>query len=87
VKVCPKGVLSKEDKKIVAKHLEKCNLCNSCVEVCDAGVVKVTADPSKILFRFESDGSLPAKEILLRGLKTLEERFETLREQISTLGE
>ena len=87
VKVCPKGVLSKEEKKIVAKHLEKCNLCNSCVEVCDAGVVKVTADPSKILFRFESDGSLPAKEILLRGLKTLEERFEGLREQISTLGE
>lgn len=87
VKVCPKGVLAKEDKKIVAKHPERCNLCNSCVEICDAGVVKVTADPTKVLFRFESDGSLPAKEILLNGLKILEERFEGLREQISTLEE
>jgi len=87
VKVCPKGVLSKEEKKIVVKHPEKCNLCNSCVEVCDASVIKVTSDPTKILFRFETDGSLKAKDVLIRGLRTLEERFETLREQISTLEE
>ncbi len=87
VKVCPKGVLAKEDRKIVAKHPEKCNLCNSCIEVCDAGVIKVTGDPSKVLFRFETDGALTAKEVLIRGLKILEERFEGLREQISTLEE
>jgi len=87
VKVCPKGVLSKEEKKIVAKHPEKCNLCNSCVEVCDAGVVKVTADPTKILFRFETDGGLPAKMVLMKALKNLEERFENLREQVSALEE
>ncbi|MGQ9588006.1 MAG: DNA-directed RNA polymerase subunit D [Thermoplasmata archaeon] len=87
VKVCPKGVLSKEERKIVAKHPEECNLCNSCVEVCDAGVIKVIPDPSKILFRFETDGSLPAKEVLVRGLKILEERFEGLREQVSALEE
>jgi DNA-directed RNA polymerase subunit D len=87
VKVCPKGVLAKEDKKIVVKHPEKCNLCNSCIEICDAGAIKVTADPTKILFRFETDGSLQAKEVLLRGLKTLEERFEQLREQVSALEE
>ncbi len=87
VKVCPKGVLVKEDKKIVVKHPERCNLCNSCVEVCDAGVIKVTSDPTKVLFRFETDGSLQAKEVLMRGLKTLEERFENLREQVSGLEE
>jgi len=87
VKVCPKGVLSKEERKIVAKHPEKCNTCNACVEICDAGVIKVTPDPTKILFRFETDGSLQAKEVLVRGLKMLEERFEALREQVSTLEE
>lgn len=87
VKVCPKGVLGKEDRKIVAKHPEKCNLCNSCVEVCDAGVIKVTPDPAKILFRFETDGALQAKDVLIRGLKTLEERFEGIRDQISSLEE
>ncbi len=87
VKVCPKGVLAKEEKKIVAKHPEKCNLCRACVEVCDASVVKVTPMPGKILFRFETDGSLQAKEVLIKGLKILEEKFDGLREQISTLEE
>jgi DNA-directed RNA polymerase subunit D len=87
VRVCPKGVLAKEDKKIVVKHPEKCNLCGGCMEVCDAGVIKVVPIPTKLLFRFETDGSIPAKEVLTRGLKMLEERFEALREQISTLEE
>ncbi len=87
VKVCPKGVLAKEDRRIIAKHPDKCNLCNACVEVCDAGVIKVTPIPTKILFRFETDGAIQAKEVLIRGLKMLEERFEGLREQISTLEE
>jgi ferredoxin len=69
------------------KHPEKCNLCNSCVEICDASVIKVTPMPSKILFRFETDGSLPAKDVLIRGFKMLEERFEGLREQVSSLEE
>jgi len=85
VKVCPKGVLAKEDKKIVVKHPEKCNLCGSCMEVCDAGVIKVVPIPTKLLFRFETDGSIHAKDVLTRGLKILEERYEALREQISTL--
>lgn len=87
VKVCPKGVLAKEEKKIVVKRPEKCNMCRACVEVCDAGVIKVMPIPGKILFRFETDGSLQAKEVLIRGLRTLEERFDGLREQISTLEE
>jgi DNA-directed RNA polymerase subunit D len=87
VKVCPKGVLAKEEKKIVAKHPEKCNLCNSCTWVCDTGAIKVTGDPKKIVFRFETDGSLPAKDVLIQGLKILEGKLDQLREQISTLEE
>jgi len=87
VKQCPKGVLVKEDKKIVAKHPEKCNQCNACTDVCDAGAIKITQDPTKILLRFETDGSLTAKEVLIRGLKMLEERFDALREQVSALDE
>ena len=87
VEVCPKDVLVKEDKKVVAKHPENCNLCGACMEVCEAGVIKVEGDPSKMHFRFETDGSLTAKDLLVRGLKTLEERFENLREQISKLEE
>jgi len=85
--MCPKGVLAKEDRKIVVKHPENCNLCNSCTWVCDTGAIKVTGDPTKIVFRFETDGSLQAKDVLIRGLSALEGKFEQLREQISILEE
>ena len=87
VGACPKDVLAKEGKKIVVKHPERCNLCGACVEVCDVGCIKVEGDQTKVLFRFETDGGLTAKDLLIRGLKTLEERFETVREQFSKLEE
>ncbi len=83
--ICPKGVLAKDGRKIVVKHAEKCNLCNSCVEMCETEAIKVTGDQSKILFRFETDGSIPAKDVLLKGLRMLEEGFEQVREQVSSL--
>ncbi|MDH3365456.1 MAG: DNA-directed RNA polymerase subunit D [Thermoplasmata archaeon] len=85
VDICPKDVLAKDGRKLVAKHPEKCNLCNSCVEMCEVDAIKVTGDPSKLVFRFETDGSMDAKDILLKGLSILEERFEHLRNQLSAL--
>ncbi|HIH01063.1 TPA: DNA-directed RNA polymerase subunit D [Thermoplasmata archaeon] len=83
--ICPKGVLEKEGRKTVVKHPEKCNLCNSCVEMCETEAIRVKGDPTRILFRFETDGSINAKDVLLKGLNILEERFEQLREQVSAL--
>jgi DNA-directed RNA polymerase subunit D len=85
VEICPKGVLAKDGRKVAVKHPEKCNLCNSCVEMCETEAIKVKGDPTKILFRFETDGSISAKDVLLKGLKVLEEQFEHVREQISSL--
>lgn len=83
--ICPKDVLVKDGRKLIAKHPEKCNLCNSCVEMCEVDAIKVTGDPSKLVFRFETDGSMAAKDVLLKGLSMLEEQFEHLREQLSAL--
>ncbi len=83
--ICPKDVLAKEGRKLVVKHPEKCNLCNSCVEMCEVDAIKVTGDPSKIVFRFETDGSAAAKDVLIKGLSMLEERFEQLRDSVSSL--
>jgi DNA-directed RNA polymerase subunit D len=83
--ICPKDVLVKDGRKLVAKHPEKCNLCNSCVEMCEVDAIKVTGDPTKLVFRFETDGSMDAKVILIKGLSILEEQFEHLREQMSAL--
>ncbi|UCE44870.1 MAG: DNA-directed RNA polymerase subunit D [Methanobacteriota archaeon] len=83
--ICPKDVLVKDGRKLKAEHPEKCNLCNSCVEMCEVEAIKVTGNPSKLNFRFETDGSMAAKDVLLKGLSILEERFEQLREQLSAL--
>ncbi|UCE80624.1 MAG: DNA-directed RNA polymerase subunit D [Methanobacteriota archaeon] len=83
--VCPKDVLEKDGRKLTAKHPERCNLCNSCVEMCEVDAIKVTGNPSKLVLRFETDGSMAAKDVLLKGLSMLEERFENLREQFSAL--
>ena len=84
-KIGPKDVLVKEGRKLKAVHPERCNLCDSCVEMCEVDAIKVTGDPTKIVFRFETDGSMAAKDVLLKGLSILEEQFEHLREQVSSL--
>ena len=83
--ICPKDVLVKEGRKLKAVHPERCNLCDSCVEMCEVDAIKVTGDPTKVVFRFETDGSMAAKDVLLKGLSILEEQFEHLREQVSSL--
>ncbi len=83
--ICPKDVLEKDGRKLVAKHPERCNLCNSCVEMCEVDAIKVTGDQTKLVFRFETDGSMDAKAVLLKGLSILEEQFEHLREKVSAL--
>lgn len=87
IAVCPKDVFSKEGKKIVVAHPERCNLCMACVESCELNCVKVQEDPQRIVFRYETDGSLSAKDLLMRSLKILEEKFTGFSEQISALQE
>lgn len=84
---CPKDVFAKEGKKIVVAHPERCNLCMACVEACELGCVNVEEDPSRIVMRYETDGSLSAKELLLRALKMLEERFTGFSDMVSALQE
>lgn len=87
VNSCPKDVFAKEGKKIVVAHPERCNLCMACVEACELRCVKVEEDPLRIVMRYETDGSLPAKELLLRALKMLEERFSGFSDMVSALQE
>jgi DNA-directed RNA polymerase subunit D len=87
VEVCPKDVFVKEGKKIIAAHTERCNLCMACVEACEFGCIKVEEDPTRIIMKYETDGALSAKELLIRALKLLEERFEGFSELVSGLQE
>jgi len=83
--VCPKEVFSKEGKKIVVAHPERCNLCMACVDACELKCVKVEENQNRIIFQYETDGSLTAKDLLTHALKMLEEKYTGFIEMVSSL--
>lgn len=85
IQVCPMDVFVREGKKIVIAHPEDCNLCMACVDVCELDCIRVEEDKSRLVFKYESDGSIGAKELLMKALRILEEKFDQFRETVSEL--
>ena len=79
------GRSSKEGRKDLVVDLEACMLCKACVEACGFDAIKVEGDTTRFLFDFETDGSLTAKQTLVKALELLEIKFEEFREGISAL--
>jgi len=86
VEVCPVNILHVRDKKVVVENEEKCTLCMSCVEKFDEGSIKVHGDPSRIVFHFETDGSMSAGEALNAALGLLDTKFSEIAAKAETLG-
>lgn len=84
VKNCPKSVLGISNNHLEIIDLEACSLCEFCMEVCplDPPAISISHDRSKALFRVESTGSLPPKEILVEAIRILKEKSSKLLEEI-----
>lgn len=85
IKNCPRDVLKKEKKNIVVENLEDCTLCKACEEACSLGAVKVTADDSKFIFQFETDGVVTAKEAFKHALEILKADFGEVHKLVGKL--
>ncbi len=79
---CPVNILEYSDGKVRVTDDTKCILCFACERTCAHGSVKVESSESDFLLRFETDGSLTAREALRFALKDLKRRFEELREAV-----
>ncbi len=86
VEVCPVKILHMKDKKVVVEDEEKCTLCMTCVEKFDPGSIAVHGDPSRMIFHFETDGSLSAVEALNTALELLEKGFTDTATKAEALG-
>ena len=86
VEVCPVNILKLRDRKVVVEGEEKCTLCMACVESFDPGSIKVEGDQSRIVFQFETDGSITAGEVLAVALDILEKRFSDLAAKAESAG-
>lgn len=102
VKACPRRCFLVDDSgKVLVdpEREEECILCGACTDVCepqrkkDSGsdgpksAVTVSSDPTKFVFRFETDGSLSAAEAVREACKRLELRFNDFREALGELGD
>ena len=84
--LCPKKVFEVEDGKLVVRNPLECSLCMTCTDhVGDRGGVKVTADDTNFLFKFETDGSLTAQQTLDKALEVLTSEAEDFTSQLESL--
>lgn len=88
IKICPKGIFKIEKKNVVVDQtrIEECTLCMACKEYCATGTdaIEVKGDESRIIFHFETDGSMKAVDALRYAVKNLKAR---LKDFDSLIGE
>lgn len=78
IDACPMNILKLSNGKAAVTDPKLCTLCNSCAEACDIDAITVSGDDSKFIFKIESSGALPPKEILQRACGILEEKAHEL---------
>ncbi|WP_297981010.1 DNA-directed RNA polymerase subunit D [uncultured Methanobrevibacter sp.] len=78
---CPKGVLEidEEEKKIDVVDIENCSLCKACVRAANAAdskFINVGYHENDFIFKIETDGSMPPKEVLLKACDVLDAKTD-----------
>jgi DNA-directed RNA polymerase subunit D len=83
IDVCPKKVLSMDNKEIVVNNIYECTICRQCVYSCPLKAINILIDENRNILRVESSGSLKPEtivrisaEILLNELNTISKFVE-----------
>ncbi len=79
VNACPRNILEVKEDKVVVNDILKCSMCMECVNVCEEKAIEVR-ETDNYLFTVESVGSMPAKEILKRGIEVLKKKAIEMNE-------
>ncbi|AMK15032.1 DNA-directed RNA polymerase subunit D [Methanobrevibacter olleyae] len=78
---CPRGVLKadKEEGRIDIVDIENCSLCKTCVrtaKAADSKFINVGYRENDFIFKVETDGSIPPKEVLLKACDVLDSKTD-----------
>ena len=71
---CPRGILKadKRSKKIKVLDIENCSMCKSCYRASENKYIDIGYQDNNFIFKIETDGSMPPKEVLLKACEELE---------------
>ena len=85
--MCPKKVFEVEGGKLVVKRPIDCSLCMTCVEETggDDSPISVVGDDTAFVFKFETDGSLTAQQVLDKAAEILVEGAKDFAAQVAAL--
>jgi DNA-directed RNA polymerase subunit D len=70
---CPRGILKadKRSKKIKVLDIENCSMCKSCYRASENKYINIGYQDNNFIFKIETDGSMPPKEVLLKACEEL----------------
>ena len=85
VNQCPKKVFDAEGGKLVAKRPLDCSLCGTCTENEGKGAITVKGDDTNFFFKFETDGSLTAKQVLDKAAEILSQESKGFADLVAEL--
>lgn len=75
---CPRNILKsdKRSKKIKILNIEDCAICKSCERASINNYINVGYRKNDFIFKIETDGSMPPKEVLLKACDELGEKAD-----------
>ena len=85
VEACPKNIISLKKKGPALDKPDECVACMSCVEACEKEAIKIGLDPDEIVFKFETDGALTAKDVIEKALDILGDGYGDLSEMVDNI--
>ncbi len=89
VEVCPREILvmgEGEGKgKVEVTDPVKCSLCRLCVKECEVGAIEVVPIEDVFVMKIDTDGSMPAKDLVAGAAAEIKRRASLLSEQLSGL--
>jgi len=85
IKKLPKNLVEIKGDKLELKDPSKMATLEYYIDNEKADFITMKRDPSKIMFSFETDGSLSAKDVVLESAKILKEKYKELGKQLKSL--
>lgn len=89
IKACPQAILDLEQDAVVVTNPTACTFCRSCEEACaksnESSLITVTPSENKFIFKLESYGNMPAKDLLSVAFMVIDSKVKGLDQALSGL--